>query len=361
MPYLSPTLMQRLQEHWFYPAKASLKQYERLLLGALEGLYRLVLTLKDSGFRLKQPGRVNGVSTLAVGNLIVGGAGKTPTVMGLAAWLTKSGRQIGILSRGYKSQAEHGLCRVLTPNQLNEITADEVGDEAWLMCWRTGLPVAIGKNRLASLETLKSKFPSLDLVILDDGLSQRTLISDRTLLVMDARGFGNRHCLPLGPLREPAINLTRFDGWVDNGFSEAGLREPLPEHRLQLTQHDTLWVNVDRWQSPEHWLSLDEGIAQFRQSKILAVAGIAVPERFFESLRRFGLSFEAMPLADHDPQLVARVLSKCDQSHYDVILMTEKDAVKFFHHPCAAREKIWALRRQASLEPSAIERLIHGL
>jgi tetraacyldisaccharide 4'-kinase len=355
-------LSERLQQHWFKPNAGLLKAHERLLLGLLEGLYRLAVFSRNAVWgALHGSQRVEGVTSLAVGNLIVGGSGKTPTVLALADVLTASGRQVAILSRGYKSKAEQHGTRIITPEDLPHISAQDVGDEAWLLCWRTGLPVAVGKDRLESLRALKARFPKLEFALLDDGLSQRRLRADKTLLVMDSRGFGNRHCLPLGPLREPAVNLTRFDAWVDNGFSASGLREALPSARIELSQTNAQWICVEHWQTPRHWWELEEGLQHFRQGKILAVAGIAVPERFFESLRTLGLSVETLALQDHDPQLVARVLAHCESRHFDFILMTEKDAVKFFHHPHALRQKIWALRRSAQLNTTAIERLIHGL
>jgi tetraacyldisaccharide 4'-kinase len=360
-PRVTP-LSERLQRHWFEPGTGLLKAHERLLLGVLEGLYRATVFLRNMVWApLRGSRRVAGVASLAVGNLIVGGAGKTPTVLALANALTRSGREVAILSRGYKSEAERQGTRIITLEDLPHISAQVVGDEAWLLCWRTGLPVAVGKDRLESLKALKTRFPNLEIALLDDGLSQRRLRPDKTLLVMDSRGFGNRHCLPLGPLREPAENLTRFDAWVDNGFSASGRSETLPNARIELTQTNAQWICVEHWQTPQQWWALEEGLQRFRQGRLLAVAGIAVPERFFESLRALGLSVETLAMQDHDPQLVARVLAHCESRHYDFLLMTEKDAVKFFHSPCRLRPKMWALRRAAHLDTTAIERLIHGL
>ncbi len=360
MPPASQPLTQRLQRHWFDPQGGHLRAYESLLLGLVERLYRLALHLRNTLFSPTRSSQsVSGVKSLAIGNLIVGGAGKTPAVMALASALAALGKETAILSRGYKSTVQG--TRILEPKDLDQISAQEVGDEAWLLCWRTGLAVAVGKDRLASLKALKTHFPKLSVALLDDGLSQRRLRADQSLLVMDSRGFGNRHCLPLGPLREPAIHLNRFDAWIDNGFSKAGGFATLPAHCIPMTQHDEQWVSVDHWQTPERWLALQEGVGRFRQSRVLAVAGIAVPSRFFETLQSLGIDCETLPLADHDPNLVAHISKHCASNDYDVILMTEKDAVKFFHTNCSLKPKMWALRRKAQLEPQAIERLIHGL
>ncbi len=364
MPDPAPKLSRRLQAYWFSPRKGGLSALERGAAWALEKLYRALLWVREGLWMpLARPTRsVAGVRTLAVGNLIVGGAGKTPTVMALSAAVRDLGLKAAILSRGYQSQAEHAGPVILTPADLASTTAQQVGDEAWLLCWRTQLPVAVGKNRHAALRALKEKFPEINFAILDDGLSQRQLSVDQSMLVMDSRAFGNRHCLPLGPLREPAINLKRFTAWVDNGFSQAGHASvELPALRVPLTQRNGPWVRVDQWQSADDWLGFEAGLAKFRAGKILAVAGIAVPERFFESLRDLGLSFDTLALADHDPQLVNHTLAHCESRVYDWILMTEKDAVKFFHEPIALRSKMWALRKEAHIDPSAIKRLLHGL
>lgn len=356
------TLPQRLQAYWFGQKQPNLRAYEWVFLWAAQGLYRLLLWAREQIWVALRPARtVNFVQTLAVGNLVVGGAGKTPTVMALASAIGERGISTGLLSRGYKSQAEQAAPRIITPSDLANTPALEIGDEAWLLCWRTQLPVAVGKDRYRSLLALKQRFPELQVAILDDGLAQRRLQADQKLLVLDSRGFGNGHCLPLGPLREPAVNLHRFDAWVDNGFSKSGQDlSPLPSQRIELNQRNGPWVSVDQWQSPERWLDFAAGIETFRCGKILAVAGIAVPERFFEGLRNEGLRFDTLALDDHDPLLAEKTLRRCEGQSYDAILMTEKDAVKFFHHDHLLRRKMWALRMQAQIDSTAIERLLHG-
>jgi tetraacyldisaccharide 4'-kinase len=182
------------------------------------------------------------------------------------------------------------------------------------------------------------------------------------VLVIDERGFGNGHCLPYGPLREPAIQLTRFDTWVNNGLQIAhpdGLG-PLPRLSAPLTQVGSSWVPLTAWQTPERWLSVDDGIAQLRGRRILAVAGIAKPEQFFQSLRDMGLAIETLPLADHDPELASRIEQQLQLTHYDHVLMTEKDAVKFFSTHRTLPSEAWALRRDAQCDSEFIQRMIHG-
>ena len=377
-------LTNRLIDFWYAP-KASPSQAFSIgqirALTVLEALYRKLWRLRE-GFHkvVRKPFRSPRVKVIAVGNLVVGGAGKTPCVLSLAQYLADQGIAAGILSRGYKSQAEKGLPKVLMPYNLMNITPEQVGDEAWLMAWRTQRPVAVGKDRRQALDALLRADPALQVVILDDGLQQRSVAWDISLLVIDERGFGNGYCLPLGPLREPLAQLDRFSGWIDNGFGQAAesgsgpdlqtkpVDTPLaatpmpilPELTAKLTQRQGAWIPLAHWRDGKEWLDPQAGISRFRNKKILAVAGIAVPERFFALLQSMGLTFESLPLDDHDPHLVRKTLEACARKTYDLVLMTEKDAVKFFHQDTPLHEKAWALRRESQLDHSFLQRLIDG-
>ncbi len=375
------SLQSRLLTHWFYrgpgtsppaePRSHSEHQQEpaqelsaalKVGLLVLEGAYLTGLALRELWARLKPPKKVHDVRVVGVGNLVVGGAGKTPCVLAIAQSLTKAGWRCGILSRGYRSQAEHGKPTIIFPEDLAQLPALTVGDEAWWLAWRTQCPVAVGRDRHSSLNALRAAIPDLNVVILDDGLQQRYLHCDHTVLVIDERGFGNGHCLPYGPLREPAIQLTRFTAWVNNGLQIAHLDGlgPLPRLSAPLRQVGSSWVPLTAWQTPEHWLSVDDGIAQLRGRRILAVAGIAKPEQFFQSLRDMGLAIETLPLADHDPELARRIEQQLQLTHYDHVLMTEKDAVKFFSTHRTLPSEAWALRRDAQCDSEFIQRMIHG-
>jgi tetraacyldisaccharide 4'-kinase len=369
---LKSTIQHRLLQHWFAPpAAAVLPEWQASLLGLLERLYLAAWRLREWAAARTPPARApTGVHVIAIGNLLVGGAGKTPCVMALALALRAAGTPVGILSRGYKSRAERGRPTVLLPYNLMNLSPDEVGDEAWLLAWRTESPVAVSKNRRWGLEALLRADPSIQVVLLDDGLQQRTLAWDQSLLIMDDRALGNGHCLPAGPLREPALNLKRFSYWVDNGLlATPAAKEPLPPELLALIEQlppaagllkQTLgpWVPLEHWRNGNAWLSTSDGVAAFRGRSILAVAGIAVPERFFKLLTDLGLEFDRLALDDHDPELVAHVIGRWQVKNYDVVLMTEKDAVKFFHHNTPLHSRAWALRREAQLEPDLLKRLI---
>lgn len=355
----------RLIQHWFGTGPA-------LALPLRAGLWAISLIYASlSGFRriflsaLFAPNRVAGLRTVAVGNLIVGGAGKTPCVIALAEALTRAGIPCGLISRGYRSAAEHQPSRVIDPKALAETPAALIGDEAWLLAWRTQRPIAVGKNRYEGALALKRRYPEIQVVLLDDGLQQSSLASDLKILVLDDRGFGNGHCLPLGPLREPIGELKRFDAWIDNGFSKHlsfnDFSAQLPQWSGNLSQGNSDWVPLSGWANPSAWLDLESGVNQFRSKRVLAVAGIAVPTRFFQTLEELGLSCDQLALEDHDPKTIEHVAAQWASQNYELILMTEKDAVKFFSQVPTPTLPIWALRRQATLNSEFLTRFVHGL
>lgn len=367
MPSAPERFSQRLIRQWYEPGSGGINPTERLLLGLIEAVYGTLWQIRRLWVAtFARPRRHEGVRVIAVGNLIAGGAGKTPTVIALGLAMRNANLACGLIFRGYKSQAEHGPVRVVTPQDLAFTSAQTIGDEAWLACWRTGLPVAIGKDRFAALAALKSAHPNLEVAILDDGLQQTRLAFDQSILVTDARGFGNQRLIPAGPLREPIGNLQRFDAWVHQetrgpmARDTMAARHAMPTLQSVLLQRQTAWVPLAHWQEPNRWMDFEEGLARFRGKSILAAAGIAVPARFFELLHQHGLACKTLPLADHDPQTTARILAAQHAGTFDVILMTEKDAVKFFADKTNVPDNAWALRRDAALDEHFLNRLIHG-
>ena len=365
MPTPPDGLENRLFRHWFSD-RPVLNGIQRLLLWAAAQMYRALLWGRELWRRrVSPPRRLTGVTVVAIGNLIVGGAGKTPCAIALASAMRDAGIRCGLITRGYRSEAEHGPCRVVDPSELSSLTASQIGDEAWLLAWRTQLPIAVGKNRFEGAQRLKERYPDLQAVLLDDGLQQRSLHCDQRLLVLDERGFGNGACLPLGPLREPIGNLQRFDGWIDHGFRDSpgfqSVAHALPRTYARLSQTNHAWVPIAQWATPSSWLNLHEGVMRFKNLRLLAVAGIAVPARFFETLTGLGLAVDTLGLNDHDPNTVAYVQRRWATKAYDAVLMTEKDAVKFFHQDSVLDIPAWALRRDAILDEDFLTRFVHGL
>jgi tetraacyldisaccharide 4'-kinase len=243
---------------------------------------------------------------VVVGNLSVGGTGKTPLVVWLVGRLEELGFKPGVVMRGYGGSS--GIVRVIKPTDDPTV----VGDEPILLARRTGAPVAVGRNRPAASELLVKA--GCDVIVSDDGLQHYALARDCEIVVIDGdRRFGNGWLLPAGPLRESPARLTAADAVVVNGGR--ALRDGAFSMRLDAKSAVSLIGGTSK--------ALDE----FAGDSVHAVAGIGNPERFFNMLRAHGIEVVGRPLPDH-AQLTAADISFADPRP---VLMTEKDAVK-----CAA-------------------------
>jgi tetraacyldisaccharide 4'-kinase len=278
-------------------------------LWPLSLLFDAVVRLRRLGYRRGwlasgHPGR----PVVVIGNLTVGGSGKTPLTVWLATALVARGIKVGIASRGYGGSARGPL----------EVTAASdpalVGDEPVLLARRTAARVVVARDRLAAARRLA---PEVDLIIADDGLQHYRLARDLEILVIDGRRrFGNGRLLPAGPLREPVSRTATVDLVVVNG---GGARAG--EYAMTLV--------------PRAVVALGSGarsaLADWRGRPVHAVAGIADPARFFATLRAAGLLPLEHPLPDHAPIAPGEL---CFGDGLPV-LMTEKDAVKCGAFPAA--------------------------
>lgn len=252
------------------------------------------------------------VPVVVVGNLIVGGTGKTPLLIALADGLARRGWRPGIVARGYRRRGATGALLVGPDSGV-----DEAGDEPVLVARRTGRPVAVGAERAAALELLLAR-TDCDLVLSDDGLQHAGLRRDVEIAVFDRRGAGNGLCLPAGPLREPLAGLRHVDAQVLNGRDAA----PPVAHpcTFRFDVRPTAVVALDgsrRW-APEAFAAEAAG------HRCTAVAGIGMPARFFGSLAALGIGADAVALPDHariDRDWLAALPGRW-------LIMTEKDAVK---------------------------------
>lgn len=251
------------------------------------------------------------VPTIVVGNLIVGGAGKTPTVMAVIALLRQHGFTPGIVSRGYGRDDDATL------EVQAHTRAAACGDEPLLMQRRTGAPVFVGRDRVAAARALLRAHPAVDIVVSDDGLQHLNLARDVQVLVFDERGAGNGWLLPAGPLREalpsvvPARSLVLYNAPVAS--------TPLPGSLAARSLAGL--VALSSWHAGEY--ASMARLESLRGKPFVAAAGVARPNRFFDMLREHGLAVTPLPLPDHFD--FATLPWPADTP--DVVL-TEKDAVK---------------------------------
>lgn len=260
------------------------------------------------------------VPVIVVGNIFIGGTGKTPLVIWLVKALQKAGYQPGVISRGYAGNGsaqypeQRDAARCVTAHSL----ASEVGDEPCLIFAQTGVPVWVGRKRVACGQALLQAAPSTDVIICDDGLQHDALARDIEIVLFDERGIGNGFLLPAGPLREApnrrrdftVLNSSRN---LEDDARFAHLGDDLIQMRLVAGAVYNLNV-------PEKTRELIE----FKDKKICAAAGIGNPDRFFSMLKALDLRIQERPLSDHFA-FTAETFLAVDA---EIILITEKDAVK---------------------------------
>ena len=282
------------------------------------------------------------VPVIVVGNITVGGSGKTPLTLWLARQLLDNGWHPGIISRGFTKGTQSGGSATAAPQAVHPASStDAVGDEAVLMAQRGLCPVWVGRDRPATGHALLHAHPECDVLLSDDGLQHYRLRRDAEIAVVDGvRRFGNGCLLPAGPLRETTSRLNEVDAVVINGGTATS-----GEYRMQLDGsvfHNLLNPDSIKRASDFHGL------------RVHAIAGIGHPLRFFEHLYKLGLAGQAHPFPDHHRYTQAD-LAYADA---DAILMTEKDAVK-----CAvfASEKCWVLRVEAQLDPALTQHILERI
>jgi tetraacyldisaccharide 4'-kinase len=259
------------------------------------------------------------VPVIVIGNLYVGGTGKTPLTVELAGALAARGWHPGIVSRGYGAAGDEA--RVVRPDD----SARDVGDEPLLMARSTAAPVAVARSRAAAAQLLRARHPECDVLVADDGLQHWSLARDMEIALLHYRGI---HA------REPAGRLARVDAVVCNG-DVPPVDTAAPRYPMRTRLGDARPLAGGGAAQPLAALSAEQRRDRLR---ISAAAGIGMPDRFFAMLRSAGLVIDAMPLADHF-DFVANPFTRVAA---DRILITEKDAVKL-------RGESGARRRRAHL------------
>lgn len=275
------------------------------------------------------------VPIIVVGNITIGGTGKTPLVIWLVEQLKQAGFSPGIISRGYGARSRNPV------EVFKHSSPDEVGDEPVLLAKRTSCPIFVNADRISAIQGLLQAYPSCNVIVSDDGLQHYRMQRDIDLAVVDAqRGFGNKMMLPAGPLREPVARLKRVDGVIYNGTVNSldGFVMTLQVGHIRKVQDENVVANIDA----------------LKGLPIKAVAGIGNPQRFFRQLRDLSLTIEEHPFPDHH----AFTPKDFEFAGDAVVLMTEKDAVK-----CAAfaREHWWYLSVDAMVDKALSDYIIQKL
>jgi len=293
--------------------------FASIALRPFSWLAHAIATGKQTAYRRgwKQAYR-SPLPVIVVGNLYVGGTGKTPFLLAAIAALKARGWQPGVISRGYGVNIGK-----LPRTGRGRLDASRFGDEPSLIAAETGVPVSVHPQRALAAQALAEQFPHVNVVLSDDGLQHLALARDIEILVEDARGIGNGLMLPAGPLREPATRRREVDVVVRNvgsgdlgSFVRGGTLEPrhvgmqvLPALARRLSDGTTCALS---------------GLGR-HGDRIAAAAGIGQPERFFESLRCSGVKLaETLPLPDHFDYAT----SPFEALNAEIILITGKDAVK---------------------------------
>ncbi len=258
---LRQSIAHRLEQSWY--GKSSLT----LLLRPLSWLFTFIVMLRRSAYQMNILKSTKlSVPVVIVGNLTVGGTGKTPLVIWLANYLKANGFRPGIISRGYGGKARRW------PQQVRpDADPTMVGDEAVLIAKRTQCPMAVGPHRVEAAQALL-KYSDCNVIVSDDGLQHYALKRDVEILVVDGiRRFGNGLCLPAGPLRELPSRRDSVDCMVTNGVPAQG--------EFQMSYRGAEAVNM----VTQERIPLNE----LKDNEITAIAGIGNPDRFFNYLRNF--------------------------------------------------------------------------
>ncbi len=309
------------------------------ILFPLAAFFWFLSSVRRLGYRIGLlPSSKPDAFVIVVGNISVGGNGKTPVVIALAHWFKERNVRVGVLSRGYGGTATS------FPHEVSHTDpAALVGDEPKLIANRTGVPVVIDPKRTRGASYLKNEH-NCDVIICDDGLQHYALKRDFELVVMDNRGVGNGRLLPMGPLREGQWRLNTIDAILHNVQAEQDIKRDtasVPQYAMKLVGDNCIKV-----------INQDEKISltafQERFKSFTAMAGIGSPERFFSFLRQRDLIPQrTVSFADH--QKFAK-----EDIPEGVVLMTEKDAVKltdFGHEHC------WYLPVEAKLPDEFYQQL----
>ena len=327
-----------IERHWQKPYPVL-----SFLLKPLSGLFAKIAAKRRADFLSgKRQSEKLSVPVVVVGNIHAGGTGKTPIVAALVSGLQEKGVKVGIISRGYgrKSKAVHVLNA--------ESRVEDAGDEPLLLFRKTGAPTAVGSSRAEAGRALLAAYPDIGLIVADDGLQHYALRRDVEIAVFPAADTGRTDLdlLPNGNLREPLSRLDSADAVVvSGGKADTSF---MPSENMFHSRIET--GQIYRLNRPSEKLD----ISTLSGKRVAAVAGIARPQRFFDTLTHMGIRLDqTVALPDHAD------ISNRDLPPADVVLVTEKDAVKFSDG--ISLNHVWVLPVCAIIEPDLAEFVLERL
>jgi tetraacyldisaccharide 4'-kinase len=325
-----------LSHHWWQPKRTALA-WALWPLSWVYGLLRRVVQVRAR--QRHAQAAPPPVPVLVVGNHVVGGAGKTPTVVAVVQALQRRGHRPGVISRGHGRAADG----VIAVNAGDD--AARVGDEPLLVQRRTQVPVWVGRRRADVAHALCAAHPDVDVLVSDDGLQHAALRRQAELVVFDERGAGNGLLLPAGPLREPlpaAVPRSRHVLYTAGRAST-----PLPGSLAQRSL-GRAWP-LAAWHSGQATEARD--LATLRGRPLLAMAGLAAPEKFFRMLQDQGLSITRLPLPDHHAYA-----SWPWPAGTPELITTEKDAVKLVGRDLGSTA-VWVVPLDLKLPEALVDAL----
>lgn len=284
---------------------------------------------------------------LVVGNLIAGGAGKTPIVMAICQHLLTQGKKVGIVSRGYGRSTNTPI--LIDPAQRMP-EANDTGDEPLFLSRETGCPVAVCADRNQAVQLLLSRFPDLHLIVSDDGLQHHRLARQIEWVVFDRRAHGNGQMLPAGPLREPISRLNSVDAVLCSNISPQALSKALKWPARDSWHAITVNLTGFRQLSSGHTLTIEQAREQWNSLTLAAFTGIADPNKLFDAIRSAGLNLDVSSgLPDH----FNYPADFCAQFKQQVLITSGKDAVKLND----SNSKVWVAEINVKLPPALIQAL----
>ncbi len=320
-------------------------------------LYACALAMRSAAWRLmrKRPG----LTTISVGNLIVGGSGKTPFTIFLAQRLAERGVSVGIVSRGYRGRLPSGRAAMVSDGHQILLTPEQAGDEPVMMARQFAGPIAVARRRIDGIELLQ-RCAQVDAVLLDDAFQHIRLARDFDLLLVNTeRGLGNGWLLPAGPMRESLGAARRANAVVLIGRDRAA-DSLTPAQRAKFDRsevfHATLRPRCLVQAEMGRWREIPIAIVGRR---VLAVSGLAETGGFYEMLRAHDAELVGvLEYPDHHKYTAADWQTISDAARQaDMVLTTEKDLVKLERFPFP-RDSLYALRLEVTMDEKARTRLL---